>query len=114
MAEQKTGTSLEVSKTEEELLLEIDELKEIVKALQDGARPVVLTGKKATQHKMNSLHDLLAEYFTDALSSGDDLSSGTLAAINTFLKNNNITSDISESNPTQNLAGMLQSLIEDK
>ena len=43
-----------------------------------------------------------------------DLSSGTLAAINTFLKNNNITVDISESNPSQNLAKMLQGLIEDK
>ena len=37
---------------------------------------------KATINKLNAVHDLMATYFTEALESGEELSSGTLAAIN--------------------------------
>ena len=67
--------------------------------------------KKATVQKLDGLHDLLANYFTQQLESGEELSSGTLAAINAFLKNNNITADVIESNPMQNLNYKIQELL---
>jgi len=67
---------------------------------------------KATIKKLNAVHDLMADYFTEALESGEELSSGTLAAINSFLKTNEITVDVVESSPTQNLTMKLKDLIE--
>ena len=67
---------------------------------------------KATINKLNAVHDLMATYFTEALESGEELSSGTLAAINSFLKTNEITVDVVESSPTQNLTMKLKDLIE--
>jgi len=67
---------------------------------------------KANMGKMDGLHDLLAEYFTEQLESGEELSGGTLAAINAFLKNNNITSDVVESNPMQNLQVKITDIIK--
>lgn len=75
-------------------------------------RKEVTKMKKATISKLNSLHDLLADYFTEAIESGEELSSGTLAAINSFLKTNNIVVDIVEQSPTQNLTFKLKELIE--
>jgi ABC-type Zn uptake system ZnuABC Zn-binding protein ZnuA len=54
----------------------------------------------------------VAKYYADALESGEDLSSGTLAAVNTFLKNNDIKVDVVENSPTQNLSFKLQELIK--
>lgn len=69
-------------------------------------------GKKATIKKMDSIHDKLANYFIDALDSEEELSSGTLAACNAFLKNNNITVDIVESSPMQNLTYKIQDIVK--
>jgi len=49
---------------------------------------------KATIDKMNILHDLITTYYAEAIESGEELSSGTLAAINAHLKNNSITVDL--------------------
>jgi len=38
---------------------------------------------KATMKELDSLHGLIAQYYKDCIDSGEDLSSGTLAAINT-------------------------------
>ena len=67
---------------------------------------------KANMNELHELHKLIAGYYKDAIDSGDDLSSGTLAAINTFLKNNDIKVDVIEGSPEQNLTFRLQSLIE--
>ena len=67
---------------------------------------------KANKQELYELHKMVAEYYMDALRSGEDLSSGTLAAINTFLKNNEIKVDVVEESPTQNLTFKLQELIK--
>jgi len=67
---------------------------------------------KANMKELHELHKLIAGYYKEAIDSGDDLSSGTLAAINTFLKNNDIKVDVVEGSPEQNLTFRLQSLIE--
>lgn len=69
---------------------------------------------KASNKKLEALHDALANYFTEQLESGEELSSGTLAAINSFLKNNNITADVVESQPLQNLSYRIQDLIREE
>lgn len=69
-------------------------------------------GKKASLSKLEGLHDLLATYFMEQLDSGEELSSGTLAAINSFLKNNDISVDIVDSNPLQNLNYKVQSILK--
>jgi ABC-type Zn uptake system ZnuABC Zn-binding protein ZnuA len=69
---------------------------------------------KASIDKLNILHDLIADYYAEAIESGEELSSGTLAAINAFLKNNNITVDLVEESPTQNLTFKLQELMKEK
>ena len=68
---------------------------------------------KATMKEVEALHGLLAKYYTDMLDGGDELSSGTLAAINTFLKNNDIKIDVLNSNPMQNLSYKIKELIEE-
>lgn len=62
--------------------------------------------------ELHSLHKLIAEYYRDAIESGEDLSSGTLAAINTFLKNNEIKVDVVEASKSQNMTIKLKELIE--
>ena len=69
---------------------------------------------KAKLDRLHDLHKMIAEYYVDACTSGEELSSGTLAAINSFLKNNDITVDVIEDSPTQNLTNKLQLLIMDK
>lgn len=68
--------------------------------------------KKANIEELYGLHKLVATYYMEALNSGEDLSSGTLAAINTFLKNNDVKVDVVEQSPTQSLTFKLQELIE--
>jgi hypothetical protein len=68
--------------------------------------------QKASMGRLYGLHDGVATYFKEALDSGQELSSGTLAAINAFLKNNNITADVTESSPTQNLTLRIQDILE--
>ncbi len=69
---------------------------------------------KANMDKLNGLHGVIADYYIEAVESGEELSSGTLAAINSFLKNNDITVDIIEDSPTQNLTSKLQLLVMNK
>ena len=63
-------------------------------------------------NELHTLHKKLADYYMDALESGEDLSSGNLAAINAFLKNNNIQVDVVEATPGQNLIFRLRELVE--
>jgi hypothetical protein len=67
---------------------------------------------KASLSQLNEVHNLVANYYKEMLGSGEELSSGTLAAINTFLKNNDITVDVTESQPLQNLQYKLRELME--
>lgn len=69
---------------------------------------------KANKEVMYELHKLIAEYYIEAVESGEDLSSGTLAAINTFLKNNDVKMDVVEEGATQNLTFKLNELIAAK
>lgn len=67
---------------------------------------------KATIEKLNGLHDLLATYYKERLEEGEHLSSGELAAINAFLKNNNINAEASESSPMQDLTSEFRKRIK--
>lgn len=72
--------------------------------------------KKASIEKLNALHDAIADYYgtvvEEAIEEGAELSSGTLNAINGFLKTNNITADVVESEPLQNLSYRIADLIK--
>lgn len=67
---------------------------------------------KANMNELHDLHRLAADYYKDQLASGEDLSSGTLAAINAFLKNNDIKVDVVEQNSSQNLTFKLTELVK--
>ena len=77
--------------------------------------------KKASMETLNGLHEAIAKYYNDVIGECTDedgqfsgeLSSGTLAAINAFLKNNNITADVVESEPLQNLSYKIQELVKE-
>ena len=69
---------------------------------------------KANLETLHTLHRKIAEYYIEAADSGEELSSGTLAAINSFLKNNDITVDIIENSKTENFSSKLQLLIQGK
>ncbi len=71
-----------------------------------------MSNKKASIGQLNELHALVAEYYKEIISTGEEVSSGTLAAINTFLKNNDINADVTESQPLQNLQYKLKELME--
>ena len=58
---------------------------------------------KATTETLNGLHDQMANYFTQMITSGDRLAPGELSAVLKFLKDNEITADIVESKPMANL-----------
>lgn len=66
---------------------------------------------------MNDLHNIVAkyykEYMADALEDGEEVSSGTLAAVNTFLKNNNITVDAVESDDMLDLGKQLREMVQE-
>ena len=51
---------------------------------------------KASLDTLHTLHGMIAQYYIEAIESGEELSSGTLAAINAMLKNNDITVDVVE------------------
>lgn len=71
-------------------------------------------GKKASMEKLNKLHDILADYYKEQIESGEELSSGFLAALNSFLKTNEITADTVESEPMMDLTKKLQDLMNDE
>jgi len=58
---------------------------------------------KATIDTLNGLHDEIATYFTQMITSGERLAPGELSAVLKFLKDNEITADIVESKPMANL-----------
>ena len=70
---------------------------------------------KANMALMNELHGVVARYYKDymetALDDGEEVSSGTLAAVNTFLKNNNVTVDIVESDELLDLGLELRNMV---
>ena len=70
--------------------------------------------KKASMEKLSALHAALADYFLDSLESGEELSSGTLAAINAFLKNNDVTADPIEGSPMQSIQYKLKEIMQDE
>ena len=67
---------------------------------------------KANLKVMHELHGKIMKYYIDAIDSGEELSSGTLAAINAALKNNDITVDIVEYSPSQDMTNKLKLLIK--
>jgi hypothetical protein len=71
---------------------------------------------KATLDIMNGLHGILAKYYTDYLNeantNNEEVSSGFLTAVNAFLKNNNITVDVVESNELKDLGLSIKQLIK--
>ncbi len=69
---------------------------------------------KANLTQLHNLHRVIAGYYIEAVDSGEELSSGTLAAINAFLKNNDITVDVIEDSPEQDLSKNLRLLIMEK
>ena len=70
--------------------------------------------RKANLNELHKLHSAIAKYYIEAAESDEELSSGTLAAINAFLKNNNITVDVIEDSPEQNFSSKLRLLIKDQ
>ena len=70
--------------------------------------------KKANLNELHKLHRVIANYYIEAAESGEELSSGTLAAINAFLKNNNIAVDVIEESPEKNFSSRLKLLIKDQ
>jgi hypothetical protein len=66
---------------------------------------------KASMKEVEELHSLITKYYCELLESGEELSSGSLAAINAFLKNNDVKIDVAQSNPLQNLSYKIQELI---
>jgi len=62
---------------------------------------------KVSADRLYDLQDKLVSYLVEELDSGEELSSGTLQAIRGILKDNDITSGVSESEPMQNLVSTL-------
>ena len=68
---------------------------------------------KATKEKLNKLHDMQATYLMELIESGEQLSSGELAAINSFLKTNEVTADVVESEALGGLAFSINNILEE-
>lgn len=64
--------------------------------------------------EMEGLHKLVTQYYSDLLQEGEELSSGTLAAINSFLKNNDIKVDVVEGSPLQDISLKLRDLVSEE
>ncbi len=62
---------------------------------------------RVSADRLYELQDALVTYLADELGSGEDISSGTLQAIRGILKDNDIVSGVSESEPMQNLVTQL-------
>jgi len=67
---------------------------------------------KASMKEVEKLHSLLANYYSELLESGEEVSSGTLAAINSFLKNNDVKVEAVDGNPLQNLSFKIKEMVE--
>ncbi len=69
---------------------------------------------KAKVTELEDLHKKVSNYYMDALDCGDDISSGTLNAINTFLKQNEVVVDRRESDNMSKLTTEFAKLIKSK
>lgn len=98
-------------KTDKELI-EYNNDKD-VKTVEDGVGDgiIVRTGK-ASMQKLDDLHGMITEYYIRAIESGEELSSGTLAAINSMLKQNDITVDITSKKKETNMSDKLKLMLE--
>lgn len=67
---------------------------------------------KASVERLNALHDKMAEYFFSLLSTEERLAPGEVQAILKFLKDNDITADVVESKPMQNLIQQFLNTVE--
>ena len=65
------------------------------------------------KEKLEKLHEKLAEYYIAVLEEGEELSSGTLSAINAFLKTNRIVVDDENSSELLEFHKKLESLMEE-
>jgi hypothetical protein len=65
---------------------------------------------KANTDTLNALHDRMAQYFESLLDSGERLAPGELSVIIKFLKDNEITAELTESMPMQNLVNKFMSM----
>jgi len=68
---------------------------------------------KASIDLMNEVHLKLATYYEMLLDSDEDLSSGQLAAINTFLKNNDINVDIASETQGGGIGLTLRKIVQE-
>lgn len=68
---------------------------------------------KASTEQLNALHDRMAVYFESLLDSGERLAPGELSVIAKFLKDNEITAELTESMPMQNLVSKFMSMEHD-
>ena len=73
---------------------------------------------KASIKALDKLHDAITSYYGELIGGAvgneeERLTSGELAAINAFLKNNNITADVMESSPMQSLQASLKGLVKE-
>ena len=68
---------------------------------------------KASIDLMNVVHLKLATYYEMLLDSEEDLSSGQLAAINTFLKNNDINVDIASATEGGGIGLTLRKIVKE-
>lgn len=66
--------------------------------------------QRADTDTLNGLHDRMAQYFESLLASGERLAPGELSAIIKFLKDNEITAELTESMPMQNLVSKFMTM----
>ena len=69
---------------------------------------------KATRSELGELHGLLATHFKKMLESKKELSASELSVIASFLKQNDVSADITESAPMQDLVSKVKEKLESK
>ena len=66
---------------------------------------------KASQEKLNNLHNSLTEYLIEMLDSGEEVSGSVLSTATNFLKNNGVIADVAAAEDKQDLSSKLESLM---
>ena len=73
----------------------------------------IRTGK-ASRKELNTLHGVIADYYNgyllDAIEEGEEISAGTLSAINKFLKDNEVTADMADLKVMDSISSKLSKL----
>ena len=67
--------------------------------------------KKASQEKLNNLHNVLTDYLIEMLDSGEEVSGSVLSTSVNFLKNNGVIADVATTEDKQDLSSKLQELM---